>query len=167
MLIKSLTKVDKLTKRVENLYDQREVDELRNERDQARLKIINDATDITKTDFWCNEHGDTSGMAYKIVFKDRDLGLCAYYESFGRNFWPNEITACCKRLRRRITDKQNDPYFRDSAMIQKQAREARDKGWLLQPGQDGFNTKYGDPNKKKYEQMEREDKANWTKKIMI
>lgn len=166
MLIKSETKVEKLTKRVENLYDQRQADEDKRAREEARLKIINDATKWTKTDFWCNSHGDTTGLAFKVIFQDIEKEFYAYYETVKGNRWPKHIQACCKGLRRRITDKNTDPYFLQSKMIRKQAQESKAKGWLLQPGQEGFNTKYGDPNKKKYAQQEKQDRANWQKKII-
>lgn len=166
MLIKSLTKVDKLTQRVEGVFDQRQADEDRHKREQARLKEVSEAQDITKMDFWCNRcNQDTTGLGYKVVFKNED-GFCAYYESFGSRF-PKEMLTCCKGLRRNITDKQWDKYYLESEMIIKQAREAQANGDFLQPHQDGFRTKYGDPNKKLYEKMEKEERANFTKGIRM
>lgn len=164
MLIKSVSKVDKLTQRVENFYDQKQRDEELSERQLARLNEIRKAPNWTITDFWCNYHKrDTTGMSYKVVFKS-DGDYCSYYESINTGF---PVLACCKGLRRHITDKQWDDYYRDSKMIQNQAKEAMANGDLLQPGMEGFITKYGDPNKKKYQQLEKEERANWTKKIMV
>jgi|SRR5579872_5926008 len=160
MLIKSLTKVDKLTKRVENLFDERQYYEDDQKRREARLKEVQQADEIIKTDFWCKKHGDTTGMGYKVSFKDRELGWCAYYESFGAG-WPKEISTCCKGLRRHITDKHFDPYYLESEMITLQMRQSKENGDLLQPGQYGFNTKYGDPDKKKWQKMEQEERTNW------
>ena len=165
MLIKSLTKVDKLTQRVEGLYNQRHADELRHEREQARLKEIRAADDVTKTDFWCKRHGDTTGLAYKVVFKSFGE-WCAYYESFDKGF-PKELTACCKRLRRYITDKHWDSYYTDSHKLELERRQAIENGDLLQPGDYGFTTKYGDPNKKKWAKMEAEERASFKKKIIL
>ncbi len=159
MLIKSSDKVQKLTQRVEKIYDQRQADEDRLAREQARLKQVMEADEITKTDFWCRKHGDTTGIAYKVSFKTKD-GWCAYYETFGTG-WPQELMACCKWLRRNITDKNWDTYYRDSDMIRLQQRQALANGDLLQPGMEGFITKYGDPNKKKYAQLEKEERALW------
>ena len=159
MLIKSKTKVDKLTEQVENLYDQKQSDELKADRQLAALKTINEAKDFSKQDFWCRKHGDITAMAYKVVFKSFGE-LKAYYEAFTHGF-PKEMTACCKGLKRYITDKDLDPYYGDSRMIRKQQREAQDKGWLLQPGQEGFTTKYGDPNKKKWAKMEQDERLKY------
>lgn len=160
MLIKSETKVDKLTKRVESVFDQRRADDDRIKRQQESLKQVREASEWTKMDFWCNKHKrDVTGMAYKKIFKSFGE-FKAYYESVNTQF-PKEMLACCKGLRRRITDKQFDPYYTESAMIQKQARQAKANGDLLQPGQEGFNAKYGDPNKKLYEKMEAEERAKF------
>jgi hypothetical protein len=160
MLIKSKTKVDKLTERVENLYDQKERKERDDERLQSRLKQIREAPQFVKTDFWCHRHGDSTGLAAKVVF-----GMdCAYYESIGNNICREDM-ACCKGLRRRITDKNGDPYFRESAMVIKQAREAEAKGWLLQPNDWRFDYKYPELRRKKNAHLEKEARANWTKKI--
>lgn len=166
MLIKSQTKVDKLTKRVENLYEQKEIQERLDEQQKARLKEIKAAQDITKTDFWCGHHRrDFTALAYKVAY--RSFGdWCAYYEAFTNGF-PKEMVACCKGLRRYITDKNSDPYYFESEMIVKQRKEAIANGDLLQPGQEGFITKYGDPNKKLYEKLEKEARASWTKKIIV
>lgn len=164
MLIKHRTTVDKLSARVENFYEQQEAKERWDQYKRERLKQVQEAALWTKTDFWCNRHGDTTGMAHKVVFGP-DSGLCAYYETVGTGF-PKPLLACCKGLRRRITDKAQDPYYGNSQKIIKEMREARDKGWLLQPGQQGFNAKYGDPNKKKWQQMEKEERASFEKKIM-
>jgi hypothetical protein len=166
MLIKSKTKVDKLTQRVENLYDLKERKERNDERLQARLKQIKEAPYWTKMDFWCHKHGDTTGLAYKVVFGNND-GLCGYYQSVRGGGWPKEIQACCKGLRRNITDKNWDNYFKESAMIRRQAREAEDKGWLLQPNDWAFDIKYPELRRKKNAQLEKEARANWTKKIQV
>ena len=165
MLIQSKTKVDKLTQRVENLYDQKERKEREDERLQARLKQIKEAPKFAKTDFWCHKHGDSTGIAVKVVFGPQD-DISAYYESIGNNICREDM-ACCKGLRRRITDKNSDPYFRESAMVIKQAREAQAKGWLLQPGDWAFDIKYPELRRKKNAHLEKEARANWTKKIMV
>jgi homoserine dehydrogenase len=56
-----------------------------------------------------------------------------------------------------LPDKQFDPYYTDSEMIQNQAKEAIANGDLLQPGDVGFQTKYGDINKKKWAEMEKQE----------
>ncbi len=99
-------------------------------------------------------------MAYKVVFKSFGE-LKAYYEAFTSGF-PKEMKACCKNLRRQITDKVFDPYYRDSEMIQKQAREAMASGDLLQPRQEGFKTKYGDGVfRKEWERKEKEERLKY------
>ncbi len=162
MLIKSLDKVEKLTKRVENLYNERQRYDDLQQALQARNKLINEAPQLTRTDFWCSTCREDilNCMAYKVVEKDwcYPYQKIAYYESY---------RACHKGLRRRITDKHTDPYYRESAMIRIQARAARDSGDLLQPHDFGFQTKYGDPNKKLYAKQEAEERANFHKKTFI
>ena len=167
MLIKQLTKVDKLTKRVENIYDERQREEDEDKRRQARRKECEQADDITKTDFWCTRHGDTTGMAYKVIFRNSD-GLNAYYEAFNNHAWPKELMTCgCKGLRRWITDKHQDPYYVKSEKIRLEARKAQDSGDLLQPGDWMFDIKYPEHKRKLNERLEKEAKANWKPKIMI
>jgi hypothetical protein len=153
MLIKSLTKVDKLTKRVENLYDQKEADEDEQKRREAREKLIREAKQWTKTDFYCARcNEDLLGcLAYKVIASDwtQKGQRLAFYEAF---------KACHKGLRRRITDKENDLYFTQSRMLKEQRMEAIANGDLLQPNDYGFTTKYGDPNKKKWEQLEKQER---------
>jgi hypothetical protein len=156
MLIKSKTKVEQLTQRVENLYDQRQAEEDRHAKQQSTLKTIREAQKWVKTDFYCHKHGDTTGIAVKVVQGSGD-NMVAFYQSIGSNICREDMT-CCKGLRRRITDKQFDPYFTCSEMIKRQQREAKDKGWLLQPGDYGFKTKYGDPSKKKWQQQDKEER---------
>lgn len=166
MLIKSRSKIDRLTDKVESWDTQRQADEARYKRQEANLKTIKEAQNWCKMDFWCRHHRqDTTGMAYKVTF--HSFGeLKAYYESCGYGF-PKDMMACCKGLKRNITDKQWDDYYKDSEMVRLQARQAQANGDLLQPGDDGFITKYGDPNKKKWEKIEKDNQANWEKKIMV
>jgi hypothetical protein len=103
-------------------------------------------------------------MAHKVVFSS-DGDLCAYYETVDKGA-PKHMLACCKGLRRRITDKLFDPYYNQSEVVKLQRRQAEENGDLLQPGDYGFITKYGDPNKKHYEQMEQAERANFKKKII-
>ena len=165
MIFKSVTKTEKLAQRVERFYDDKQREEEQQAKREARIKTIRDAQKWVKTDFYCHRHGDTTGIAVKVV-QGHDDNIIAFYESIGSNVCREDMT-CCKGLRRRITDKQFDPYFTSSEMIKKQQREARDKGWLLQPDDYGFKMKYGDPNKKKWAKMEAEDRARWEKKISV
>ncbi len=161
MLIKSLTKVDKLTKRVEQTFEERQYYEDLQKRQEEREKLIRESPQWTKTDFYCGIcREDILGCsAFKVIQSDwsNPNQRIAYYESF---------KACHKGLRRRITDKQQDPYYRDSQMLKEQRLEAIAKGDLLQPYDYGFTTKYGNPNKKKWDKLEQEERANFSKKIM-
>ncbi len=155
MLIKSITKVEKLTQRVEKSFEERQYYEDLQKKQQEREKIIREAPEWCYTDFYCPTCRDDllKCAAYKVIQSDwTSPQRIAFYEAF---------KACHKGLRRWITDKSYDPYFRESRMLEEQRREATANGDLLQPNDYGFITKYGDPNKKKWRQMELEEKTKW------
>lgn len=171
MLIRTKTKEQKLTKRIERFYEDKEAQERLEEFNQERKKIIDLAPDILVMDFYNPRKGDYKCEAYKVVFKSNKI-LCAKYKpktnvkaislnldgSLGKEIWASPHDYKC------ITDKHTDSYYKDSKMLHYQGRMAVANGYLLQPGQDGFKTKYGDPNKKLYEKMEKEERAKWQEK---
>ena len=158
MLIKSTTKVEKLTQRVERIYEEKERYEDIEKRQTEREKTIREAPQWCYTDFYCPtcQEDLLKCAAYKVIQSDwTSPQRIAFYEAF---------RACHKGLRRWITDKSFDPYFRQSRMLEQQRREATANGDLLQPDDYGFKSKYGDINKKKWQQMELEEKAKWESK---
>lgn len=156
MLIKSITKTEKLTKRVESYYEERQFNEEQEKKRQERTKTIKKAQRWIYTDFYCHicKQDILKCAAYKVVQTDwvYPHQQIAYYEAF---------KACHKGLRRYITDKNQDPYYRQSKMIEQQRREAIAKGDLLQPDDYGFKTKYGDINKKKWQQMDKQERQDY------
>ena len=74
---------------------------------------------------------------------DQDLSAHTGCHTFTGEFvawYEAECKRCGKNLRRHITEKQSDPYFRQSKKLRMQ-REQMKKD-LLQYGEDGFKTLY-------------------------
>lgn len=158
MIIKSVSKLDKLKEHVQKTKQDLERDrELQKQREE-RTKLISDAPEWTTMDFWCSScREDLTTKAYKVVQADWTVKgqQIAFYEAY---------RACHKRLRRYITDKHTDPYFLQSEMLRRQQIDHELD--FLAPFDPRFRLKYGDPNKKLYEAMEAEERANYQKKIM-
>lgn len=99
-----------------------------------RDKTIADAPSTTITTFWCRKcRKDRDGLGEKRVIS-WDGESFAYYHSY----------RLCHSLRRYITDRHIDPYWRESRELKKQrAIHAQD---ILQPGDDGFDMLYSHKN---------------------
>jgi len=91
--------------------------------------------------FWCNDCKlDFGAVAFKYEWTYNRVPY-ARYES--------KCKDCNKRVIRYITDKQWDPWFWRSKNNEIQRKKyAKD---MLQPGDPGFTTLYGDPYKKVHE----------------
>ena len=104
------------------------------EREQRmRIRELNEAPRRTTTDFWCAKcRKDFSGPAYKQV-----SGTHGRY------------VGCCPRgheAYRNITEKNRDPYYRDSEMVRRLRYTMRDD--LVQPGDPRFKELYPEQYKK-------------------
>lgn len=60
-------------------------------------------------------------------------------------------------VRRQITDRADDPYFMVSRNVRRDRGENFDA--IIQPHEEGFRTRYGDPNRKYEEAIERAERA--------
>ena len=70
--------------------------------------------------------------------------------------WRAKCPICEADCIRHITHKDEDPYYNKSAVIRSQRNEY---AWeILQAGEHGFRTHYGDPFKEYNEEMERKER---------
>lgn len=137
--------------------NQAEAEELLKKQEE-RIKIVAGSAEKIWVDFWCSRcQLDFNEIGKKVV----------YYP----NSWHNEIRAVyvsrcpkCREWReRRITDKLNDPYYRQSKMIKVQARMHRID--MLQPNEPGFRTYYKNPYADYENTINEQEKANYKKPI--
>lgn len=156
--------VEQLLKHTQQLYANKEQAEDLEKRRTERQRLIDSVPDKTIMEFYCSCHGDFVAPAGKITFTDSYNQKCAYYVSHGQGYrvgdTPNNNFSVCRR-KRYITDKQEDPYYRESKQLQKQRRQMEID--MLQPDDPRFKKYYGDPYKKFYEQQEAKAKAEWSK----
>lgn len=154
--------VEQLLKHTQETYRQKEADEARQKARTERQKEIDSVPDETITEFYCQCHGDFIAPAGKITFRDQQGQPCAYYVSHGKGYKvgdsPDRAYYVCRR-KRYITDKQSDPYYRESKEMAKQRRQLEID--MLQPDDPRFKKYYGDPYKKYYEREEAKAKASW------
>lgn len=129
--------IEQLEARYEARQAWREAEDARIALFGQRGKDIADAPPATITQFWCRKcRKDRTALGEKRVIS-WDGTPFAYYASH----------RACHALRRYITDKQADPYWRESASLRRdRARLRKD---LLQPGQEGFDLLYS--HKTKYQ----------------
>lgn len=115
--------------------------------------------------FYCRKHGDFVANAVKVEFTDNFGQPCAYFQPFGRAQFidarTRQITfgTSCSHTRRFITDKHLDPFYGQSKMLARLRIEMADD--LLQPGDEGFEAKYGDPYKDYNERMDAQERNEW------
>jgi hypothetical protein len=159
--------VERLTKYVQQKYqEQADAERIRKQRGE-RDRIIDDAAPFAVTEFYCPRHGDFKADAYKVVQRDPTVQgqRIAFYRPIPSRralFWNGgepHWGVPCKQAIRRITDKQFDPYYRDSEQLAKERIDHADD--FLQPGDPRFNQLYGDPLKPYYERMEAIERAKW------
>jgi hypothetical protein len=145
--------VKTLAKRFEKQTKEREEAEARQKKLRERDELIDNAPQWQVTDFYC-WHCDIqfSANGYKVIHHLPGERI-AFYEA--------KCPGCWHRERRRITDKVWDKFFLNPILQKQRKEQAAD---MLQPGQEGFIARYGDPFKKQYAEMEKAEKAKWTKK---
>ena len=125
-------------------YDQRRAERAAMERKmrpfKERIEAIMHAPRFTITDFWCDQcRKDVTGTGFKQVCAFREKLPTAWYTSF-----------CPKghRITRRITDKDTDPYYTRSLLVQRQRYDLRDL--LLTPDDPRFKVLYPEAYAKLY-----------------
>ena len=125
---------------------QNKIDELGKEK-QERMSLILSSPDTKMIEFWCDEcKKDLTALGHKSI-------ILSFVEPFAKY-----DGKCPKghRVYRYITDKTEDPYWRKSENVKRdRRRHAKD---LLQPGDYGFQTLYGDPNKKRNDALEKQER---------
>ena len=104
--------------------------EKNHEESNERERGIAKADEFSVMDFWCRKcRKERTGLGQKVVV-NWNGEPSAWYESWG----------LCHRLRRQITDKLTDPYWKESPKLKKE-RVTYFKD-MLQPGQEGFDLLY-------------------------
>lgn len=159
VLIRTKSKIERLAERVQKRGEQREMVEEAEKKRTARDREIDKAPSILRTTFYCGRcDRDFDANGYKCVRDDWTVKgqRLAFYKG---------QCPCGNWRQRRITDREGDPYFKESSMVKKQRKmHATD---MLQPGQFGFKTKYGDPFKKQNVEREAQERVSWKKKMQI
>lgn len=143
--------IRKLSELVARNKADRDLDEERHKKLEERSRTVKEAPDRATMEFWCRKcRRDFGRLALKRTI-DYPSGVIAYYEApcIGCGIW-------CRRF---ITDKTTDPYFMESERLKRMRSEMADD--LLQPGDPRYAAKYGDPNKKRYERMEQDERESW------
>jgi len=98
---------------------------------QAHMKIIRDAYENTRMDFWCEEcEKDFTADAYKVIGEAGRWPVAWYVGLCPENH----------KCIRYITDKENDSYYWKSKMIREQRHEMEDA--MLIPSDPRFKLVY-------------------------
>lgn len=108
---KNSSKLKKLIRHYDRRIKEREKENERMAPYRDRVQAIFDAPQVTKTDFWCNKcKRDCNGVGIRQVCTLRPEFPTAWFLGF-----------CPKghRVIRRITDKDSDPYYYQSAMLKR------------------------------------------------
>lgn len=168
-LINILTSMDKTVEKLKaylkDKHQQKDKYEAALARATARQREIDAAPNFTRMEFCCQCHGDWISMAAKVQVGQIDYPY-AYYapvlaikamELTGKQ----RMMKPCSKGRRYITDKVEDPYYNRSKLITRQRRQAIAEGWFLQPGDPGFNTKYGNPFRQSDLQLAANERAKF------
>ena len=127
---------ENLKKSLENIQADLDKDTQRRKRvkEMSReRRAFDKLPEFAKTEFWCEScDADFVAPAYKIWIEAYEVGS-----------WHSFCPVCGKLVYRHITSKILDPYYNQSNKI----KEMRGKGAvdMLQPGQYGFQSQYGDP----------------------
>lgn len=134
-------KIEKLKKRVDEQREQRQIAE---ETDKIRYESqrdIEQAPKFCRKMFYCEEcDTDYETLAGKVVFSWEGQILAKYIPIKKAHKGKNGI--CTRDNFRQITEVALDPYWNKSKLIKQQRKKyAKD---LLQPGEYGFKTLYGD-----------------------
>jgi len=148
--------IEQLTKRVHDKQAALEAEHRRKALTEREVIIKQALPIVDSIDFYCDRcRADFRSRGYKTVQKIFDPPI-AFYEGRCR---------CGTWCRRFITDQSQDPYYRKSRRVKELAERFRKD--MLQPGEPGFKTLYGDPYAKFYEEMERQERAKWQKKPSV
>lgn len=152
-----LRKIKNLTEGAADTFKGIKQDEEAEKLRTERFRQITDASDFCRQIFWCDRcNQDFETLAVKQCFTWNNE-LCAKYVAQGKHTKNSE--ECNRVCIRHITDVSTDPFFRHSKLIRDQQRKyAKD---LLQPGDVGFKTLYGDPMKKSNELQENRERADY------
>jgi|TARA_R100001530_G_scaffold2201_4_gene3687 phage FluMu protein Com len=147
------SKVEKLKKHVDSNREQRKESEKQKKFQGKHMRMITDAPSVSKADFWCDVcELDFESVGIKVIIGSYKIPIAKYEV---------KCPKCKKNCIRRITDKATDPYYTQSRKHKEEQQKHRLD--LLQPGQDGFKTLYGDPMAPYNEQMEAKARTEWKK----
>lgn len=153
--------IQRLIKHLDARYAEKERYESLEEKRTARQRLIDSVPDVQLMEFYCKCHGDFISKGGKIVCHKGQPDVYAYYVSHGTAQGienPRQRWHAC-RVKRYITDKVQDPYYRESKLLNELRLKMADD--LLQPDDPKFKAKYGDPYKKFNDKKEADEKAQW------
>lgn len=138
---------EKLMREVDRQKADLDADDERERRRTERQREIDAMPDEIDWPFWCRKcDRDVKAHGRKVVIPYA-VPVAVY------------AAKCPKghQVRRRITDRADDPYFTFSRGVR------RDRGEhdaaMLQPTQEGFRTRYGNPNRFYEDAIERAERA--------
>lgn len=127
----------------------------RKRRDRERV-AFSKLPDVTpKMEFWCDRcRFDFVAPAYKVYSYIHDVGS-----------WHSMCPSCESIVYRHITAKKFDPYYAKSEKVRiMQGESIRE---ILQPGQYGFRTMYGDPFEHYYMRFQKRQEEIFNKYASI
>ena len=131
----------KLKERFDHQQKLRQEMEERERPFKDRVRAIMEAPRFTQTDFWCDKcKKDCSGLGYRQVNTFRERLPTAWFTGF---------CPIGHRLIRRITDKDSDPYYDRSLIVQRSRYEMADD--LMTPDDPRFKVLYP----KQYDELTR------------
>lgn len=133
MHYRNSTRKDQLGTRVEGRFLEREMAVLRVKARMERERMVKDALEVVPNlEFWCSAcRKDFVGYGYKQTRKLPGNTLIA--------FWYGHCPKLHRSMRR-ITDKHNDPYYRESELVLRQALQFSDD--LMGPDDPRFALRY-------------------------
>lgn len=142
-----MASIDKLKKRVENNKERREADKRFLDHLNAREILVAEAPDQQEMDFYCepcNKHDSYLGrkvIQYVTEFEEREGKLVEVGDHPSEPLRASFVAHCKKGhlVRRYITDKERDPYFR-SPILRRMAQVMEDD--MLQPSDPRFAKVY-------------------------
>lgn len=158
--------VERLRRIVDETMDGRAKDQAAYQSANSRRIALDAEPHVQKEmHFYCREHGDYVADAIKVEFNDQGGHPSGYFKPFGRAQFIDARTrqvtigTSCNHARRFITDKHLDPFYGQSKMLARLRVEMADD--LLQPGDVGFEAKYGDPYKEANERRDAQERQEW------
>ena len=165
MQIIKKTLEERFKERIDLRRAEREQREANTAEHRARMRAINEAPPRTRMGFWCEQcRRDYNLIGYKHRTDkafDVDNGVMKFVYAERPIAWYSAMCPKRHELRRLITDKHRDPYYRLSRSVAFERSMLEDD--LLQPSDPRFKYVYPEAWKKlQAQQQEANDKISFT-----